>query len=70
MTDDSYLRGLSEDKLLLEYSTWITHKGKSKWNSLVYAELKRRNVVKKAKEFHKKRMADREAGILEVRKKG
>jgi hypothetical protein len=69
MTDDSYLRGLSEEKLLLEYSTWITHKGKKKWNSLVMVELKRRGVIRKAKEFHKKRMGDREAGILEVRKR-
>lgn len=68
MTDDAYLRGLSEEKLLLEYSTWITHKGKR--NSLVMEELKRRGVIRKAKEFHEIRMRDREAGILEVRKRG
>lgn len=56
MTDESYLRGLSDEKLYLEYSTWITHKGKRSWNSRIMEELRRRGRIRRAKEFHELRM--------------
>lgn len=52
MTDESYLRGLSDEKLYLEYSTWITHKGKRSWDSRIMEELRRRGRIRRAKEFH------------------